>query len=116
VLPTDPDKLVQLPLGVISPNQRSDANFAFASETTVGSNSLDGVMQTRTVIWNQRTCSTPSRVRTLLQLPSAHQGVANTRPLHPLSSPISDPVQIAHLDIRRRDRSAGTLHEYQHAA
>jgi transposase InsO family protein len=45
-----------------------------------------------------------------------HQGIANARPLHPLPAPITDPEQIARLDIRKRDRPGGILHEYQHAA
>jgi transposase InsO family protein len=45
-----------------------------------------------------------------------HQGITNARPLHPLPPPITDPGQIAHLDIRRRDRLGGILREYQHAA
>jgi len=32
-----------------------------------------------------------------------HQAIANTRPLHPLPRPITDPEQISRLDIRRRD-------------
>lgn len=36
-----------------------------------------------------------------------HQGIANTRPLHPLPTPIADPGQTTHLDIRRRDRLGG---------
>jgi transposase InsO family protein len=45
-----------------------------------------------------------------------HQGIANARPLHLLPTPITDPGQITQLDIRRRDRLGGTLHEYEHAA
>jgi len=45
-----------------------------------------------------------------------HQGIANARPLRALPAPITDPDQIARLDIRRRDRLGGILHEYQHAA
>jgi transposase InsO family protein len=45
-----------------------------------------------------------------------HQGIANTRPLYPLPDPLTEPEQIIHLDIRRRDRLGGTLHEYHHAA
>jgi putative transposase len=37
-------------------------------------------------------------------------------PLRAVPEPITDPDQIAHLDIRRRDRLGGTIHEYQHAA
>jgi hypothetical protein len=36
--------------------------------------------------------------------------------LQPLPDPISDPGQLARLDIRRRDRLAGIIHEYEHAA
>ncbi|MEU5031697.1 helix-turn-helix domain-containing protein [Streptomyces milbemycinicus] len=45
-----------------------------------------------------------------------HQGIAIARPLHPLPAPIDDPDTLARLDIRRRDRLGGLLHEYQHAA
>jgi putative transposase len=42
--------------------------------------------------------------------------IANARPLHPLTAPITDPEQITRLDIRKHDRLGGILHEYQHAA
>ena len=45
-----------------------------------------------------------------------HQGIANARPLRPLLEPITDPDRLTHLDIRRRDRLGGILHEYEHAA
>jgi putative transposase len=45
-----------------------------------------------------------------------HQGIANARPLRSLPAPITDPGKINRLDIRRRDRLGGILHEYQHAA
>jgi hypothetical protein len=45
-----------------------------------------------------------------------HQGIANARPLNPLPEPITDPDRLTHLDIRRRDRLAGILHKYEHAA
>jgi putative transposase len=45
-----------------------------------------------------------------------HRGIANARPLHPLPEPISNPDTITHLNIRRRDRLGGIIHEYQHAA
>ena len=45
-----------------------------------------------------------------------HQGIANARPLSPLPEQITDPDEIAHLNIRRRDRLGGILHEYEHAA
>ena len=45
-----------------------------------------------------------------------HQDIANVRPLCPLPPPITDPDQIARLDIRRRQRLGGILNEYDHAA
>ena len=45
-----------------------------------------------------------------------HQGIANARPLNPLPPPIVDPDSTGRLNIRRRDRLGGILHEYQHAA
>jgi putative transposase len=45
-----------------------------------------------------------------------HQGIANARPLCPLPAPIADPDKVARLNIRRRQRLGGILHEYQHAA
>ena len=44
------------------------------------------------------------------------QGIANGRPLRPLPPPITDPDQIANLNIRRRGRLGGILNEYEHAA
>jgi transposase len=44
------------------------------------------------------------------------RGIANARPLQPLPVPLVSSGQIASLDIRRRDRLGGVLHEYQHAA
>jgi transposase InsO family protein len=45
-----------------------------------------------------------------------HQGIAKARPLQPLPAALADLEQIARLDIRRRDRLGGILHEYEHAA
>jgi putative transposase len=45
-----------------------------------------------------------------------HRTVHAAAPSRPLPEPMTDPEQIAHLDVRRRDRLGGTLHEYQHAA
>jgi hypothetical protein len=44
------------------------------------------------------------------------RGIANVRPLKPLPKPITDPDQLARLNIHRRDRLGGFLHEYEHAA
>ena len=45
-----------------------------------------------------------------------HQGIVNVRPLKPLPQPITDPDQLAGLNIHRRDYLSGVLHEYEHAA
>ena len=45
-----------------------------------------------------------------------HRTLRAAAPLRPLPQPITEPDQIDHLDIRRRDRLGGILHEYQHAA
>lgn len=71
----------------------------------------------RTLIWNQRHLL--HALREFGQFYNSHrphQGIANTRPLHPFPAPITDPGQITHLDIRRRERLGGILHEYEHAA
>jgi putative transposase len=36
--------------------------------------------------------------------------------MRPLPEPITDPDTITRLDIRRRDRLGGVLHEYERAA
>ncbi|MDX3876618.1 integrase core domain-containing protein [Streptomyces europaeiscabiei] len=71
----------------------------------------------RTLIWNQRHLLRALReFETFYNEHRPHQGLANARPLHSLPAPIEDPDRIAHLDMRRRARLGGTLHEYQHAA
>jgi hypothetical protein len=45
-----------------------------------------------------------------------HRGISNARPLTQLPAPITDTDQFARLDIRRRDRLGGILHEYEQAA
>ncbi len=45
-----------------------------------------------------------------------HRALHSAAPLRPLPQPITQPAQLDQLDIRRRDRLGGTLHEYQHAA
>ncbi|WP_034090704.1 integrase core domain-containing protein [Streptacidiphilus albus] len=71
----------------------------------------------RTLIWDQRHLLHALReFETFYNAHRPHQGIANARPLHALPAPIEDPGRIAHLDIRRRARLGGILHEYQHAA
>ena len=46
----------------------------------------------------------------------SHRTLRAAAPLRPLPQPITAPEQLDRLDIRRRDRLGGILHEYQHAA
>lgn len=71
----------------------------------------------RILVWNhQHLLHVLKEFETFYNEHRPHQGIANARPLHPLPAPITDPEQIARLDIRKRDRLGGILHEYQHAA
>ena len=71
----------------------------------------------RTLIWNQTHLLHALReFEHFYNRHRPHQGLANTRPLHPLPTPLTDLDQIGRLDIRRRDRLGGILHEYEHAA
>jgi putative transposase len=71
----------------------------------------------RTLIWNQRHLLHALRkFEDFYNGHRPHQGIANARPLYPLPPPITDPDQIAQLNIRRHQRLGGILHEYQHAA
>ncbi|HXL94542.1 MAG TPA: integrase core domain-containing protein [Streptosporangiaceae bacterium] len=70
-----------------------------------------------TLIWNQAPLL--HALREFEQFYNAHrphQGIANARPLSTLPPPIPRPDATTRLDVRRRDRLGGTLHEYQHAA
>lgn len=70
----------------------------------------------RTLIWNQRHLLHALReFEQFYNEHRPHQGIANARPLHPLPAPITDPEHIDRLDIRKRDRLAGILHEYRYA-
>jgi transposase InsO family protein len=71
----------------------------------------------RTLIWNHaHLLHTLREFEQFCDSHRPHQGIANARPLHALPTPITDPEQIARLDIRRHERLDGILHEYQHAA
>jgi putative transposase len=45
-----------------------------------------------------------------------HRALRAAAPLRPLPQPITEPDQLDRLDIRRRDRLGGIVHEYRHAA
>jgi hypothetical protein len=71
----------------------------------------------RTMIWNQAHLLHALReYETHHNAHRPHRGIANDRPLHPLPEPINDPAKIRHLQVHRRDRLCGILHEYAHAA
>ena len=71
----------------------------------------------RTLTWNQR-----HLLHTLREFEQScyghrpHRTLRAAAPLRPLPEPIADPERVAQLDVRRRDRLGGILHEYQHVA
>jgi putative transposase len=63
----------------------------------------------RTLIWNQRHLLHALReLEDLYNGHRPHQGIANACPLYPLPPPITDPDQIARLNIRRHQRLAAS--------
>lgn len=71
----------------------------------------------RTLIWNQAHLLHALReFEHFYNDHRPHQGIANARPLHTLPVPLTDPGQIAYLDVRRHDRLGGILLEYKHTA
>jgi putative transposase len=71
----------------------------------------------RTLIWNQRHLLHALReYEHFYNQHRPHRTLADAAPLCPLPESITDPERLAHLDVRRRDRLGGTLHEYRHAA
>ena len=71
----------------------------------------------RTLIYNQRHLLHALReYERFYNRHRPHQGIANVRPLKRLPQPITDPDQLARLNIHRHDRLGGVLHEYEHAA
>ena len=71
----------------------------------------------RTLIWNQQHLLHALReYEQFYNSHRPHQGIANNRPLHPLSQPMTDQAQIIDLDVRRRQRLSGILNEYHHLA
>jgi len=71
----------------------------------------------RTLIWNQHhLLHTLREFETHYNEHRPHRTLGQAAPLRPLPQPTDEPAQIGQLDVRRRDRLGGTLHEYQHAA
>jgi putative transposase len=67
----------------------------------------------RTLIWNQRHLLPALReFETFYNEHRPHRGIANARPLKPLPPPITEPDQITHQNVRRKQRLGGILNEY----
>ena len=45
-----------------------------------------------------------------------HRALHAAAPQRPLPPPVTEPGRVIHLDVRRRDRLGGILHDYHHAA
>ncbi|NUV62544.1 transposase family protein [Streptomyces sp. CAI-85] len=71
----------------------------------------------RTLIWDQR-----HLLHTLREFESfynghrPHRALNQAAPLRPLPEPLTEPGEIGNLQVRRRERLGGTLHEYECAA
>jgi putative transposase len=71
----------------------------------------------RCLLWNERHLRHALReYERFYNEHRAHQALAQAAPLRTVPDPIIDPERIADLNIRRRDRLGGVLHEYSHAA
>jgi transposase InsO family protein len=70
----------------------------------------------RTLIWNQRRLLHALReFEAFYNFHRPHRSL-NGAPLRSAPEPLTEPSQLDQLDILRRDRLGGILHEYQHAA
>src|SRR5437868_2537445 len=71
----------------------------------------------RTLIWNQAHLLHALReFEQFCNEHRPHQGIANAWPLRALPSPIPEQDTATRLNVHRRDRLGGILHEYRHAA
>ncbi|MGW3346308.1 integrase core domain-containing protein [Nonomuraea rubra] len=71
----------------------------------------------RCLIWNERHLRHALReYEHFYNQHRAHQALDQAAPLRSAPDPISDPTQIIDLNVRRRDRLGGVLHEYSYAA
>ena len=71
----------------------------------------------RTLIWNQQHLLHALReFEQFYNEHRPHQGISNARPLRGLPPPIPAPITATRLNVRRRDRLGGILHEYRHAS
>jgi len=70
----------------------------------------------RTLIWNAHHLRHAlSEYERFFNEHRTHRSLQAAAPLRALPETITDPREIARLDIRRHDRLGGVIHEYQHA-
>ncbi|ASQ93344.1 integrase core domain-containing protein [Streptomyces sp. 11-1-2] len=71
----------------------------------------------QTLIWNQGHLLHALReYESFYNEHHPHRALEQAAPCRPLPTPITQQVQLTHLQVSRRDRLGRTLHEYQHAA
>lgn len=71
----------------------------------------------RTLIWNHSHLLHVLReFETFYNGHRPHRALDQAAPLRPLPHPLNEPAQIRRLEVHRRDRLGGTLHQYHHAA
>jgi hypothetical protein len=71
----------------------------------------------RTVVWNQaRLLRAFAGFESFCNGHRPHRALRGAVPLRPVPEPITDPGRLDLLDVHRRDRLGGILHEYAHAA
>jgi len=70
----------------------------------------------RTLVWNQRHLLHVLReFECFYNEHRPHRTLRAAAPLSPPPEPMTDSERLAHLDVRRRDRLGGILHQYRHA-
>jgi putative transposase len=69
----------------------------------------------RTLIWNQTHLLHVLREFESYYNQHRHHRTLNSAPLRPAPGPFTEPDRLDQLDIRRRDRFGGILHEYHNA-
>jgi putative transposase len=70
----------------------------------------------RTLVWNQAHLLHTLREFESFYNQHRHHRALKSAPLRPTPKPVHEPSRLDQLDIHRRDRLGGILHEYQHAA
>ncbi|MFI6396232.1 integrase core domain-containing protein [Nonomuraea sp. NPDC050547] len=71
----------------------------------------------RCLLWNERHLRNAlAEYERFYNEHRAHQALGQAAPLRAVPDPITDPARVIALNVRRRDRLGGILHEYSHAA